>query len=202
MYRASRVGRFGALGKIAARYRYDDSADGTLVAFRDATPVVAARPGLRGCRPSVSSLRRSKLGHNALVFGMKDRLRNSLLRAPYVWLIATVTLLLFLNAGLARIASPPGRGSSALAIAGSAFGVLGAACWAILQVKRRGGEVPPQNIVLSRWALAATPFLFAYCAVAAGAEQWSFSFGFVVSVILLAISARDTRREGTRQQAS
>ena len=127
--------------------------------------------------------------------GANERLGESLRRAPYVWLIATILLLLFLNSGLARIASSPGHGSTALAIAGVALGAAGTASWMLLQAERVRRGMPPTTFVLARWAFATTPFFFAYCAVAAGGEQWAFFFGFFASVALLVISARRTKQQ-------
>jgi hypothetical protein len=129
------------------------------------------------------------------VAGSYEGTGESLLNAPYVWLTATVLGFLLLNAGLARIAPSPGKGSTALAVAAVVLGAIGTLDWIVLQRERVRRAMPMSRFVVVRWAVATTPFFFAYCAVAAGGEQWAFFVGFVVSMTLLVLSARRTRRE-------
>ncbi|MDQ1384821.1 MAG: hypothetical protein QOG65_2200 [Actinomycetota bacterium] len=116
-------------------------------------------------------------------------------RAPYVWLAATILGFLLLNSGLVRIAPEPGRGSTALAATGTALGVVGALIWTLFQRESVRRTLPTSSFVVARWALASTPFFFAYSAVAAGGEQWAFFWGMLLSLALLVISARRTKRE-------
>jgi hypothetical protein len=124
-----------------------------------------------------------------------ERLANSMRRAPYVWLAATILWFLLMNSGLARIAAEPGQGSTTLAVLGVIFGALGVIAWVLVGTpffRRDGSEAV---LVVTRWIFAMTPFLFAFCTVGAGGEQWAFFFGFLASVVLLVISARRTKRE-------
>ena len=120
---------------------------------------------------------------------------GSLRRSPYVWLSATILALLLMNSGLAHIAAAPGHGSTAWALVGAAGVAWGTAGWLLWQTRRVRRDMPAGSFVVVRWVMALTPFLFAYAAVAAGGEQWVFALGFVVSAILLFVSACRTRRE-------
>jgi hypothetical protein len=124
-----------------------------------------------------------------------DRAGESLQRAPYVWLAATILAFLLLNSGLVRIAPDPGEGSTVLAATGTAFGVAAAFIWALLQRERVRRTLPAARFVFARWTLASMPFFFAYSAVAAGGEQWAFFCGMLLSLALLVLSARRTKQE-------
>jgi hypothetical protein len=134
-------------------------------------------------------------GQYGCVAKFGDRAGESLQRAPYVWLAATILAFLLLNSGLVRIAPDPGRGSTVLAAAGTALGLLGALIWALFQRESVRQAVPTARFAFARWTLASTPFFFAYSAVAAGGEQWAFFWGILLSVVLLVVSARRTKRE-------
>src|SRR5207248_2724865 len=136
----------------------------------------------------------SAIGQSVRVAGLNERVAESLRRSPYLWLAMTILAMLLLNSGLARIAASPGEGSTALALAGSGGVVWGTAGWVVFQTSRVRRGMSASNLIVVRWILAVTPFLFAYGAVSAGGEQWAFTLGFVASVILLAVSARRTKR--------
>jgi hypothetical protein len=155
--------------------------------------VTRSAGALHNCR-SVSPRRRA-IGHYASVATYGERAGESLQRAPYVWLTATVLGFLLLNSGLVRIAPDPGRGSTPLAAIGTALGVAGALIWLLFQRASVRRTLPTSSFMLARWALASTPFVFAYSAVAAGGEQWAFFWGMLLSLALLVISARRTKRE-------
>ena len=124
--------------------------------------------------------------------GTLERLGASLIRAPFVWLVATITLFLFFSTGLAAVAEQGDRASSALALVGAGMIAFSVGAWGLAsRVDDRG---PASVAILVRWVFAACPFLFAFCAVGAGAKQWVFSLGFLTSVVLLAITVRDARR--------
>jgi hypothetical protein len=124
-----------------------------------------------------------------------DRAGESLQRAPYVWLAATILAFLVLNSGLVRIAPDPGQGNTVLAATGTALGVTGGLLWALFQRESVRRSLPTARFVFARWTLASTPFFFAYSAVAAGGEQWAFFWGMLLSLALLVISARRTKRD-------
>ena len=46
------------------------------------------------------------------------------------------------------------------------------------------------QIAAIRWSFGATPFLVGYAAVAANAKEWIMGVGFLASVILLVVTAR------------
>ena len=92
-----------------------------------------------------------------------------------------------------------GDASTALALGAAALIAYGAVAGLVLaprfifpRVQRERSE---NEVALLRWAFGIEPFLVGFAAVAAGAQRWSLSAGFVVSVVLLVVAARATRRE-------
>lgn len=126
-----------------------------------------------------------------------ERVGRSICRSPYVWLALTITTMLLMNTGLARVAEPPGDGSTLLALVGLLAGIIGTGMWFALERAARRGDRDSSRgfFVAVRWLIATIPFDFAFATVGAGGEQWVVAFGFVGSVVLLVISARRTRRE-------
>jgi hypothetical protein len=125
-----------------------------------------------------------------------ERIGESICRAPFVWLAATILLFLVMISGLGPIAEEPGEGSVAFTIVGVAGSVLGLGMWLYVRAERLRRELTRPFYVQVRWVFAVVPFVFAWVAVAAGSEQWALFVGFITSVVLLVVSARWTRREG------
>ena len=122
-----------------------------------------------------------------------ERLGASLQRSPYVWLVATVLSFLVLLSGLAPIAQSPGSGSTTLAIVAAGFILYSVVAWIVfprLRAKSRKAAPSPETMAYILWTFAATPFVIAWAAVAAGAEQWAVALGFVVGVGLLIATVR------------
>ena len=126
---------------------------------------------------------------------MGVKIAESVRRSPYLWAAIAILGLLALNGALARIAKAPGDGSNALAVVALVVLVLPILGW--LQLRKPKAFIPRNRQVLVRWAYSISPFLFVFCAVAAGGEQWVVIPGFVESVVLVVLSARITRREET-----
>lgn len=129
--------------------------------------------------------------------GIPERLRTSLQRSPYVWLVATVLSFVMLLSGLAPMAKSPGSGSTTLAIVAAGFISYGIGAWVMFpRLRGRSQKAAPSGEVMGYilWTFAAAPFLFGWAAVAAGAEQWAVALGFVVSVGLLVATARRIAR--------
>jgi hypothetical protein len=66
------------------------------------------------------------------------------------------------------------------------------------QFRRIAEEKSDDAAAFVRWAFAGVPFLVAYSAVAAGAERWVISIGFVVSLAFHISAARAFRRSHAR----
>ena len=125
-----------------------------------------------------------------------ERTGESLRRAPYVWLVATILMMLLMNGPLALLAVPNARANSVFSVVGVVF-VSYAVVMSELVVPRLSERLRPlgaNRLVVFRWTLAACPFLFSYAAVAAGSHQWVYALGQVASVALLVATARRTRR--------
>jgi hypothetical protein len=124
---------------------------------------------------------------------LNERLANSLRRAPYVWLAATVLLFLVMDSVLVPIAEEPGDGSNLLAVGSIVFIVWTILSWTLIPRVLRSAS--PTMRLIARWTYAVIPFIAAYSSVAAGGEQWAFAIGFITSVVLLVLTARRTARE-------
>jgi uncharacterized membrane protein len=130
------------------------------------------------------------------VVTLYDRLGASLRRAPYVWLVATILLLLLLIEPLATIARPNGSANLALTVLGMVV-VAYAVVFSEIVVPRlfeRRRLLNETRVAILRWSAAAYPFLFGYAIVAAGAHQSVAGLGQLASVILLVRAARRIRR--------
>jgi hypothetical protein len=127
-----------------------------------------------------------------------DRLGASLRRAPFVWLVATILLMLLLNDPSARMAVPNGRANPAITMAGVVFVAYAIVMSTVIvpRLSERLRSLGENRLAVFRWTLAAVPFLLSYAAVAAGSQQWVYALGQVASVTLLVATARRIRRAG------
>lgn len=129
-----------------------------------------------------------------------DRLGDSLLRAPYVWTLATVLVIFFLTPSmLLGVAAEPGDGNAALAVGVSLLTVYNVVTGLVLvpRALRSAGpdRMPPNRAAAIRWALSWAAWLVGVGATAAGAEQWGLSVSIIGSLILLVATARWLRRD-------
>lgn len=135
----------------------------------------------------------------AQVPGLGDRIGASILRAPYVWLAATVMVFLIVNTPLRVVAKDRTHASTAIALAGAALIVYGVTVWVMLPrlMARSKLPVPPDRNLVLRWAIASCPHLLGVAAIAAGGQQWCYALGMIASVVLLVMTAREARRGAT-----
>lgn len=129
------------------------------------------------------------------------RLGEALRRAPYAWLVATLALFVMMLSPLSVLATDAEEASTGLAIGATALIAYGAVAALVLAPRvifpKVQGKLSQNEVAVLRWALAVTPFLLGYGAVAAGAQRWSLSAGLVVSVVLLVVATRASRRSGS-----
>lgn len=121
----------------------------------------------------------------------------SIRRAPYVWLSATILLLLLTNNGVRAIAKREDHASVSIAIGSAVVGLFVVVVWALLPriIARSKKDVHPDLALVFHWTYASMPCLLGVVAVVAGSALWAYWFGFAVSVILLVLTTRDAHKK-------
>jgi len=120
-----------------------------------------------------------------------ERVGQALRRAPYAWLVATAAAMFVLVPALGAVAEPAGEGNAGLAIVTALLVAGQVIAWFVL---RRDARLDTDRSASIQWATSSAPFLVAFGLVAAGAEVWAMSVGFLVSVALLLVTARALAR--------
>lgn len=135
---------------------------------------------------------------SAMMTAMGARAGEALRRGPYAWLVATLALLVLMLTPLSVLAKESDEANTALAIGATALVIYGVIAALVLAPRliypKIKVERSENDVAMLRWAFATSPFLVGYAAVAAGAQQWSLSAGFVSTVVLLVVAARANRR--------
>jgi hypothetical protein len=139
------------------------------------------------------------------VNGLTQRLGASLRRAPYVWLVATVLLMLVMDSVLRTVEDEPRPHDAWIAVAGIGSAVYSVVLWFLVpgHLRRRARVADlDERVAILRWSFAISPYFFCYAAVVAGASPWTWAVGYLTSIALLVTSARRTRREASTAPAT
>ena len=133
------------------------------------------------------------------VNGIAERLGASLRRGPYVWLALTLALFFLVLPGLSPLVEDQDTAKTWIAVVATIF-IAYAVVAALILIPRlvlaRSRQTKTENqIAAIRWSFGATPFLVGVAAVAANAKEWIIGVGFLASVIVLVVTARQISRE-------
>jgi hypothetical protein len=138
--------------------------------------------------------------------GPLERVGDALQRAPYAWLVTTILLLWIVMVPLPAMLADAGEGSTPLSVAAAVYIVFGAVGSLVVLPRfmlPRLSQTSEGAVASLRWAFAAlhrrciagsaAPFMVGYAATIAGGEPWVVGAGFVVSTLLLIVTARAIR---------
>ncbi len=133
------------------------------------------------------------------VLAVYDRVGASMRRAPYVWLTTTLLLMLLMNSALRTVLMGEKQSNSVVAIGAALFGAYSILVWVLWprMASRAKKSISTDGIVVVRWVFASMPYWVGLVAVILGGRRWCYGFGFVVSVVLLVLTARWVRKLAT-----